>query len=187
MLSRKADSLLNIASEVHFEAILGLVDQDRNWPQADETGAFEELPEQNHSMKLSAPILAVALLAPSLGLAQATRFDGKWNVTLTCPPTNDADGAKGYTHMFPAEVKDGYLVGMYGKEGELGSQRLSGQISNDGSAELRLDGIVSNPDYAIGKSPTGKAFTYRVRAKFEQSSGTGQRTSGRTCDFRFSR
>jgi len=130
---------------------------------------------------------AAALLVPPLAVAQASKFDGTWNVTLTCPATNEAGGAKGYTHMFPAEVKDGNLLGLYGKEGELGSQRLSGHISNDGNANLRLDGIVNNPDYAINKAPTGKAFTYQVRAKFEQSSGVGQRTSGRGCEFRFSR
>jgi len=131
--------------------------------------------------------LAAALLVPSFALPQASKFDGKWNVTLTCPATNEAGGAKGYTFSFSAEVKDGDLLGVYGREGELGSQRLSGHISNDGSADLRLDGIVGDPDYAINKSPTGKAFTYRVRARFEQSSGTGQRTSGRICEFRFSR
>lgn len=132
-------------------------------------------------------ICAAALLVPSLALAQASKFDGAWNVTLSCPATNEGGGAKGYTHMFRAEVKDGNLLGLYGKEGELGSQRLSGHIANDGVADLRLDGIVNNPEYAINKTQTGKAFTYHVRAKFEQSSGTGQRTSGRVCEFRFSR
>ncbi len=132
-------------------------------------------------------LFAAIVLAHSLSLAQSTQFDGKWNVTLTCPPANDADGTKGYTHMFPAQVKEGQLLGIYGKEGDLGSQRLSGQIAADGSAELRLDGIVSNPDYAIGKSQKGKAFTYKVRTKFDQSTGIGQRTSGRVCEFRFVR
>jgi hypothetical protein len=134
-----------------------------------------------------AAVVVLALFVGPLALAQSTRFDGKWNVALTCPPANDADGTKGYTHLFPAEVKDGQLFGIYGKEGEPGSQRLSGRVAEDGSADLRLDGIVQNPDYAIGKSPPGKAFTYRVRARFEPSSGTGQRTSGRVCEFRFSR
>ncbi len=139
-------------------------------------------------MKIFPIVLSAAIfVVQSFAVAQPTKFDGAWNVTLTCPPVNDADGTKGYTHMFTAEVKDGQLLGLYGKEGELGSQRLSGHISADGTADLRLDGIVNNPEYAIGKSPRGKPFTYKVRAKFERTSGTGQRTSGRICEFRFSR
>ena len=123
----------------------------------------------------------------ALAIAQATTFDGNWNVTLTCPPTSEKEGAKGYTLRFPAEVKNGHLLGQYGKEGELGWQRLQGQVAADGSAQLTLDGIVGNTEYAIGRSPTGKAFHYQVRAKFEGAAGSGQRTSGRVCEFRFVR
>ncbi len=138
---------------------------------------------------LASHLLAAAFIvgAHSCAIAQAAAFDGSWNVTLTCPPTSEKDGAKGYTHKFPAEVKNGHLLGEYGKEGELGWQRLQGQIAADGNANLTLDGIVSNADYAIGHSPTGKAFRYQVRAKFEGTAGTGQRTSGRVCEFRFAR
>jgi hypothetical protein len=132
-------------------------------------------------------VLIGAIVLAGHARAQAQAFDGAWNVTLTCPAANDAEGTKGYTHMFPAEVKNGELRGVYGKEGEPGWQSLHGQISADGSATLKLDGIVNNPDYAIGKSSTGKAFTYRVRARFEQASGSGQRLTGRVCEFRFVR
>jgi len=140
-------------------------------------------------MRVLPSILLTAVISgvPAMAGAQANSFDGTWNVTLTCPPTSEKEGAKGYTHKFPAEVKDGHLLGGYGKEGELGWQRLQGQIGADGSADLTLDGIVSNTDYAIGRSPTGKAFRYQVRATFEWSVGTGQRTSGRVCEFRFAR
>jgi hypothetical protein len=52
---------------------------------------------------------------------------------------------------------------------------------------LRANGIVNSPDYAIRQAQRGKAYTYRVRAQFEATSGTGQRTTGRTCEFRFTR
>ncbi len=119
--------------------------------------------------------------------AQTTAFDGAWNVTLTCPPHNDNEGTKGYTHVFPAEVKNGQLKGIFGEEGVPGWQFLHGEITPEGNAILTLDGIVNNSEYAIGKSPKGKRFTYKVRAEFAQSSGTGQRLSGRVCEFRFAR
>jgi hypothetical protein len=119
--------------------------------------------------------------------AQTTTFDGAWDVTLTCPPHNDGEGTKGYTHFFPADVKNGELRAVYGKEGEPGWQFLHGKISPDGTATLTLDGIVNSPEHAIGRSSKGKPFSYKVRARFEQSSGTGQRLSGRVCEFRFAR
>ena len=65
-------------------------------------------------------LAAVLLVAATPVQAQSTPFDGAWTVTLTCPPHNDEEGTKGYTHIFPAEVKSGQLQGVYGKEGEPG-------------------------------------------------------------------
>jgi len=131
------------------------------------------------------PIAAFILAAPMPALAQATAFDGAWNVKLSCPSAHD--GAKGYTRAFVAEVKNGQLRSASGKEGEPGWQSLHGQVRADGSATLTLDGIVKNADYAVGDSPRGKPFSYEVQAKFDGTSGTGQRMSGRVCTFRFSR
>jgi hypothetical protein len=44
-------------------------------------------------------VVLVATLAQAQ--AQTSGFDGAWNVTLTCPPANDTEGTKGYTHLFP--------------------------------------------------------------------------------------
>jgi hypothetical protein len=52
-------------------------------------------------------LAALLLVAVTPAQAQNTVFDGAWTVTLTCPPHNDAEGTKGYTHVFPAEVKYG--------------------------------------------------------------------------------
>ncbi len=132
-------------------------------------------------------LVASLLVAFVPAHAQDAKFDGTWKVTLTCPPHNDEEGTKGYTHIFPAEIKGGQLLGVHGKEGEPGWHLLQGKISPDGDATLKLDGIVNSPDHAIGRSPKGKPYSYRVRAKFEQASGTGERMSGRVCTFRFVR
>lgn len=133
-------------------------------------------------------------VAPLSGWAQAassagapTPFDGKWNVTLTCPPHPDDDDTKGYTHRFPGEVVNGEMRATHGTEGEPGWHFLRGPIKPDGSAVLRLDGIVNNERDAINKAQRGKLYTYRVKAQFEATSGSGQRLTGRVCEFRFAR
>jgi hypothetical protein len=69
-------------------------------------------------------ILIVALLGPSLSApaqqaaapsadASATRrFDGVWDVTVSCPDANEnGRRAKGYVLRFSVEVKNGTLHG----------------------------------------------------------------------------
>ncbi|MGH8620316.1 MAG: hypothetical protein ACREUW_21695 [Burkholderiales bacterium] len=140
-------------------------------------------------LALVIPALIASGPPAALAAEASTTFDGLWDVTFTCPPHNesDDDDAKGYTRRFPAEIKDGLLRGVYGTEGQIGVQVLTGNVAPDGRADLRLEGIVSRPDYAINKAQAGKAFTYRVRARFDATSGSGQRLSTRKCDFQFSR
>jgi len=132
-------------------------------------------------------LATVIVIGHAAALAQPSNFDGAWNVTLTCPPHNEDDEAKGYTHRFPGQVTNGQLRAVHGVEGEPGWHLLTGTIAPDGSATLRLEGIVNNPDHAINHAQRGKAYKYRVKALFEQSSGSGQRLTGRLCQFRFSR
>jgi len=121
-------------------------------------------------------------------LAQEPKFDGLWSVTMICLPHSEADDdAKGYTHRWQAEVHASRLKGTHGKEGEPGWHFLHGKIQEDGSATLRLDGIVNNPKYAINDAQRGKEYTYRVKAQFEEKSGVGQRLTGRACEFKFTR
>jgi hypothetical protein len=136
-------------------------------------------------------IAAVVLLGPhSVMLAagdEPSPYDGRWTVTLTCPPHNDDDDedAKGYAHRFPAEVKDGMMRGTHATEGQPGWHFLSGVIGQDGS--LRLEGIVNKSEYSVNHAYRGKPYVYRVRAKFETSSGVGQRVGKRKCEFQFRR
>ena len=107
---------------------------------------------------------------------------------MTCPAHNAADDdAKGYTHRFSAEVRNGRIRGTHGKEDEPGWHFLHGKINEDGSATLRLDGIVNNPNYAINDAERGKEYSYWIKAQFEASNGVGQRLTGRVCEFKFTR
>lgn len=137
----------------------------------------------------SALLLAwLPAFAAAPALAQDAKFDGAWNVVMTCPPHDDADDdARGYTHRFAAEVKKSRIRGTHGTEGEPGWHFLHGRIDPSGNATLRLDGVVSNPKYAINNAQRGKEYTYRVQAQFDEKSGVGQRLTGRACEFRFSR
>lgn len=116
-----------------------------------------------------------------------SRFDGLWNVTLTCPPHDDDEDAKGYVHRFPAEIKAGDFRGTHGTEGQPGWHLLTGAIAPDGNASLKLEGIVNNPNYAVNHAFRGKPYAYRVRATFEASRGSGRRIGKRQCDFEFKR
>ena len=129
--------------------------------------------------------LVSTLVSSDVAAETATSFDGKWNVTLTCPPHHEDDDAKGYVHRFGAEVKDGVFRGTHGMEGAPGWHYLSGAIAPDGTALLRLDGIVNNPDYSVNNAYRGKPYSYRVWAVFEPRSGIGRRVGKRQCDFRF--
>jgi hypothetical protein len=136
---------------------------------------------------LACACMFLLVLHPAEILAQANPFDGKWKVVQHCPPREGVDGAKGYTHYFDVEVVNGELRGAQGTPGEPGWFELRGTIAPDGTAALRRSGLVSNADYAINQAPQGKAYSFRVNAKFEASTGVGQRMSGRPCEFRFSR
>jgi hypothetical protein len=139
-------------------------------------------------MRLLQLVLAVATAtSPLLASAQATSFDGAWNVTLACPPHSGDDDAKGYTHRFTGEVIDSQMRAVHGKEGEPGWHLVTGRIAADGSATLQVEGIVNNEKYAINNAQRGKAYKYRVKAQFDGSSGTGERLTGRTCHFTFAR
>ena len=132
-------------------------------------------------------LFAMGAVPSSAGGEPSTAFDGRWDVTLICQPHHDDEDAKGYTHRFPAVVANGALRGTHGTEGEPSWHLLTGTIDADGVAAMKLDGIVNNPDYAVGRAYRGKPYTYRVRAKFDATSGSGERIGKRKCEFRFKR
>ena len=119
---------------------------------------------------------------------ETSAFDGTWAVSFYCPTYDkEGDHAKGYRQQFSAQVKGGQLSGGHGAEGEPGSYVLAGPIAPDGSAMLRLRGVVGSESHAINEAPRGKPYTYRVKAQFEAGSGKGERLGQRRCDFEFKR
>lgn len=134
-----------------------------------------------------ATVLSVVLgLISTAALAQTpSAFDGNWAVSQTCGPT--ADGARGYTWTFWAQVTNGVLRGVYGTEGRPPWMRLEGPIAPDGSATLIGHGQSGDPDYAVGHVRAGTTVNYRVTARFSGSRGSGRRIDTRPCDLSFVR
>ncbi|MET0540435.1 MAG: hypothetical protein ABWZ88_01645 [Variovorax sp.] len=135
--------------------------------------------------------VSISLLGAAFAFAAdapGTPFDGAWTVMLRCPPHDEGDDdAKGYVHEFPAEIRQGVFRGVHGTEGQPSWHLLTGTVPADGVTTLKLEGIVSNPAYAINGAARGKAYSYRVRARFGADGGTGERLGKRRCDFLFRR
>jgi class 3 adenylate cyclase len=126
-----------------------------------------------------------ASMAASGATGSAARFDGAWNVTIVCATT--PDGAMGYKFEFVAQVKDGFLRGDHGIEGNSSWLRLEGQIQPDGSSRLDARGITGDPKNSINGIARGSPVGYHVAARFEGSSGNGKRLELRACDLRFAK
>lgn len=145
-------------------------------------------------MVLSRFFLTLLLAAANMTIsfnaiaADGISVDGDWDVMLSCPAVrDDDDNAGGYVHRFTAHVKDRVLRGTHGEEGQPNWHLLTGTIAADGRAELKLEGIVANPKNAVNNAYRGKPYSYRVRASFSATAGTGQRVGRRKCTFDFSR
>jgi hypothetical protein len=132
-------------------------------------------------------LACLALLTSGGGAlsADASRFDGRWAVTLVCPKA--PDGALPYTFEFMAEVKDGRLHGERGIEGQPAWLSLDGRIEPNGDARLDANGITGRRPYNLYQIEPGRAYRRLVTAHFDADRGTGNWVSERICDFTFRR
>lgn len=128
-----------------------------------------------------------AQAAPMLTTPSSGRFDGAWDVSLECPDHKEGTVARGYAFRFSAEVKDGVLRGQFRTLGAKGSLTLEGVIQADGNAELSAKGFTAEPEYAGKNVKPGTPYGYRVKARFDDSRGTGSRVEGRTCKYSFAK
>lgn len=134
---------------------------------------------------LSVVVVAAAMAAGLPIDAHAAPFDGVWSVVQDCPVA--PDGARGYKWLYDAVVKDGNLVGEHGTKGKPSSLTLTGSINADGSARLAASGLTGDSDRTKGFMQPGSKFYFTVEAKFAGTKGTGTRTTGRTCNFTFTK
>jgi hypothetical protein len=146
--------------------------------------------------------VAATLLVGSIGFAQSTssppqtgaggpispRFDGKWLTKLTCPAKGNTEG---YTWQFASVIENSSFRAEHGTAGEPGYLLIEGQIATDGSAKLSATGIVASRKYTRGVfTHKGEDYSYNIKAKFQDTEGTGTRDTGlgivgRPCTFDF--
>lgn len=125
------------------------------------------------------------LLGKKPGAAEKSdvgRFDGPWDVILTCPPQ---EGGLGYTNQFIASVKDGIFHGQHGTDGIGPCLTLDGKINPDGSAFIRAKGLTGKPKYSMNNVEMNKPYSYLIDANFADSRGTGKRIDRRACNLTF--
>ena len=127
---------------------------------------------------------------PVTGGQSALRFDGKWLTKLTCPAKGNTEG---YTWQFPSVIQNSNLRGEHGTAGEPGYLLIEGKIASDGSTKLSATGIVASRKYARGVlAHKGEEYSYNVKAKFQDTEGSGTRDAGlgivgRPCTFDFAK
>ncbi len=147
--------------------------------------------------------VTAALLVGSIAFAQSTsspsqtagaagqsapRFDGKWLTKLSCPAKGNTEG---YTWQFPSVIQNNSFHGERGTAGEPGYLLIEGKIAEDGSAKLSANGIVASRQYARGiLAHKGADYSYNIKAKLQDTEGTGTRDTGlgvvgRPCTFDF--
>ena len=133
---------------------------------------------------LAALLLVGCVALPLRAAAQdASRYDGDWGATLSCPKS--ADGAMAFSFEFAAQVKGGVLHGERGTAGEPGWMSLDGAIHADGSAALVAEGLTNLSQYAITHARKGTPYRHDVSAQFSETHGTGSWEALRTCTFTF--
>ena len=155
---------------------------------AESTKASPQPPKSEPPGTAPSPAAAAPLAgekAARVAATSTTTYDGNWNVTVTCASTSD--GALGYNLAFVAQVKDGFLRGEYGIEGDASSLRIQGQIQPDGNARFDARGVTGDRRYSVNGVAKGSPYKYTVAATFDASSGTGRRLELRPCDLRFSK
>jgi hypothetical protein len=138
------------------------------------------------------PLTAVVLLLlPSPSISQdrsespdhTTRFDGKWQTTVSCEPSR---GALGFSYRFISEVRQGNFHGLRGVEGQPSSLLIDGTINDDGTARLYAAGKTGSKEFVPGTDTAkGTDFGYHIRAHFDLRHGEGTRIEGRPCTLEF--
>jgi hypothetical protein len=117
--------------------------------------------------------------------AQAISFDGDWNVAISCKASN---GGQPYRVHLPAKVRNGYFHAQRGIKGTADSYDMTGRISADGTAALKVAGLTGPSAYNRNNMQPGAPFSYPLTARFQDTHGTGRRTDGlRECSMVFSK
>jgi len=120
--------------------------------------------------------------APAASSAATSRFDGSWDVTMTC--ASSAEVGLGYTMRFQAQVRGGQLAAETTGAPDAGRVKLEGPIRSDGNAAFRAE---SEPPRDARRAGRRSLERWTAEAQFVGSHGTGRRVDQRRCDLLFQR
>ena len=121
--------------------------------------------------------------APPGPASRTGKFDGKWNVTMTCPKDGDA---LGYGRYLTAVVDANIFHAEDLKPGQVGWLTLDGEIAIDGKTILVATGLTgADPRFTPGHGKGGMPYIFTIDAQFNESRGTGKRLLGRPCNLLF--
>ena len=113
----------------------------------------------------------------------ASAFDGVWSVNLVCSDT--ADGARGYTFNFIAQVTAGVLHGEHGTAGTASWLTIDGRILPDGTSTLSAHGLTGSPEASVGRVRQLTPFRFTAAARFDTRHGSATRNETRPCTLQF--
>ena len=121
--------------------------------------------------------------APPGPARRTGKFDGKWDVTLTCPNEGDV---LGYSRYLTAVVDVSIFHAEDLKPGQAGWLTIDGEIAIDGKAAFVVTGLTGvDPRFTLGHTKRGMPYNFPVDAQFNESRGTGKRLVGRPCNLLF--
>jgi len=129
-----------------------------------------------------------AMLLPAASIAGG-KYDGNWVTHLAC----EAHGSTpGYKWEFPSTIKDGVFHGQHGEEGGPGYLVIDGKLADDGTSKLEAKGHVSTNNAHGVFAMKGNEYSYKIKAQFTDTKGTGTRDEGagilgRGCTFDFTK
>ncbi|HEY5719389.1 MAG TPA: hypothetical protein VIW02_03310, partial [Gammaproteobacteria bacterium] len=104
---------------------------------------------------------AVALARP----ATDGRFDGRWQLTLDCPPFEDS---RARHQEVDAQLVGGRLEAHSGKEGQPGAWFVSGQVQADAALVLTGHGYPGRRGYE------GKRLPFAIAGRFADAGYAGE-------------
>jgi len=134
-------------------------------------------------MRFATGILPLLLLPRVALAADANRFDGSWQTTVSCSAARDA---LGYSFRFDSVVQHGVLHGLHGIAGQPSSLQIDGTIEPDGTGKLYAKGFTNSKEFVPGRDTAkGTEYDYNIDAHFGAMMGTGVRVEGRPCSYQF--
>jgi hypothetical protein len=114
----------------------------------------------------------------------AGKFDGEWDLNISCPPSGKATS---YARYLLAVVKDSVLHAEILTPGKPAWMVIDGKIGADGKANLVARGLTGNPAATLNQAKAGSPYGFTVSAQFDDASGTGKRNELRPCDLKFAK